>query len=317
MQDPSIFSESSLCVVGAICRDVKTAPFPAGDYLLKDGETAIPGLSETIGGGGANSAAMASKLGAKAHFAGLVGNDALGERLRKALERAGVVCFLPGLPGLLTGTTLNLVYSNGHRHFLSCHPNNAALNFDQIDRSALAGCRHLLRADVWFSEAMLFGGNDRLFQEARRLQVATSIDLNWDPQWGHASDLEIARRKAAVRGVLPLVDLAHGNVRELCAFADAPDLESALQRITNWGAGAVVVHQGAEGAGYFAKRELVTSPPVPINSRVMATGTGDVLSACMMLLHHRTDLPVLEKLQLANTIVAEFMEGRRHLIPEL
>ncbi len=49
----------------------------------------------------------------------------------------------------------------------------------------------------------------------------------------------------------------------------------------------------------------------------MATGTGDVLSVCMALLHHRTDMPIAEKLQLANTVVAEFMAGCRNLIPEL
>ena len=49
--------------------------------------------------------------------------------------------------------------------------------------AALDGCTHLLRADVWFSEAMLEGGNLRLFTEARRRGIATSLDLNFDPYW--------------------------------------------------------------------------------------------------------------------------------------
>lgn len=317
MLDASLFRESVLCVVGAICRDVKTAPLPAGDYLLHDGETSIAGVWETIGGGGANSAGMAANLGAEARFAGVVGDDALGERLQRALHRGGVRRFLHHAPGLATGTTVNLVYAGGERHFLSCHPHNAALAFERINLAALDGANHLLRADVWFSEPMLYGGNEQLFREARRRGLSTSIDLNWDPQWGHASAEEIIRRKEAVRRVLPLVDLAHGNVRELCALADAPDLATALQQLSGWGAGAVVVHLGAEGAGYFAKDRLATSPAAPVRQRVMATGTGDVLSVCMMLLHHRTDIPVAEKLQLANAIVAEFMEGRRPLIPAL
>jgi len=316
MPDTSLFSGSELCVVGAICRDVKTAPLPAGDYLLHDGETSIDGVFETIGGGGANSTAMAANLGAKATFAGVVGDDELGQRLRQALEQSGVHCFLHGAPNLATGTTVNLVYASGERHFLSCHPNNAALAFEQIDLRALTG-RHLLRADVWFAEPMLYGGNERLFQEARRRGMTISLDLNWDPRWGHASVEEIARRKNAVRHVLPLVNLAHGNVRELCAFADAPNLETALQKLDNWGVGAVVVHQGAQGAGYFAAGELVNRPPTPVTKRLIATGTGDVLSVCMMLLYDRTDMTTTEKLDLANKIVADFMEGRRRLIPVL
>ena len=121
----------------------------------------------------------------------------------------------------------------------------------------------------------------------------------------------------AVRRILPLIDLAHGNVRELCAFTDTPDLNSALESLTRWGVGAVLVHHGAQGAGYFAKGQWVLRPPAPIKQSMVATGTGDVLSVCMMLLHHRNDIPIAEKLDFANGIVAEFMEGRRPLIPRL
>ena len=51
--------------------------------------------------------------------------------------------------------------------------------------------------------------------------------------------------------------------------------------------------------------------------KVNTTGTGDVLSVCMMLLHRHDTIPVQEKLRLANTIVSEFIEGKRHLIPAL
>lgn len=317
MLDASLFRDSHLCVVGAICRDVKTAPLPPGDYLLHDGETSIGGVRETIGGGGANSAGMAGNLGAEVRFCGVIGDDELGQRLRRALERSGVRCFLHCARGLGTGTTVNLVYASGERHFLSCHPNNAALSFEHIELAALAGTRHLLRADVWFSEPMLYGGNMKLFQEARRLGLAISLDLNWDPKWRHAPAEEIARRKEAVRELLPLVDLAHGNVRELCAFADSPDLMSGLQKLSGWGTGAVVVHNGVKGAGYFCAGRFETAPPVFVKESVMATGTGDVLSVCMALLHDRNEGTVLEKLRFANTIVGEFMEGRRELIPGL
>jgi len=317
MPDASLFAGSDLCVVGAVCRDIKTAPLPNGEYLLKDGETSVSGIRETIGGGGANSAGIAANLGAKARFAGVIGKDPLGERLRLALERSGVLCFLHHASGLATGTTVNLVYASGERHFLSCHPNNAALDLEHLDMAALKGARHLFRADVWFSEPMLYGGNERLFRKARRLGLSISLDLNWDPQWNTGSAEEIARRKEAVRRILPLVDLAHGNVRELSVFADTLSLGKALDKLTTWGAKAVVVHKGADGAGYFSRGQMVTAPAVPAKKRLMATGTGDVLSVCMMLLHHQTSISAREKLEFANSIVAQFIEGRRALIPSL
>jgi len=164
---------------------------------------------------------------------------------------------------------------------------------------------------------MLFGGNEKLFQAARHSGLAISIDLNWDPRWSVGSAEEIRARKQAIRAVLPLVTLAHGNARELIEFADAANLETALDRLTDWGVGAVVLHLGAEGAGYFQQGVLEVEPPAPVTARVNATGTGDVLSVCMMLLHHQTEIPIQTKLKLGNTIVAEFIEGKRPMIPAI
>lgn len=77
----------------------------------------------------------------------------------------------------------------------------------------------------------------------------------------------------------------------------------------------MVVHLGAKGAGYYSDNELITEPHAPLQNHLHTTGTGDVLSVCMMLLHRRTDITIRERLRLANAIVAEFMDGRRTLIP--
>ncbi len=317
MLDESIFKGVKLVVVGNLNRDLKSSPLPPGDYLFRDGETALTGVYETIGGGGANSAAIAARLGADVSFVGQIGDDALGRQLEQAMTRHGIHCHLHKAADLATGSTLNLVFDTGQRHFLSCHPNNAALSFESLDLSALENAQHLHRADIWFSHAMLFGGNEKLFRAARAADIATSIDLNWDPQWGHAGADEILRRKEAVRAVLPLVDLAHGNTRELCAFTDTPDLPGALARLVEWGVTAVVVHLGSQGAGYFSRGEIFVEPPAPIARQLMATGTGDVLSVCLMLMHQRAEFAVPAKLRLANRIVAEFIDGRRQLIPDL
>lgn len=308
---------SRLCVVGSICRDVKTAPLTAGDQLFRDGETPTEFITETIGGGAANSALIAAGLGADVRFAGKTGADALGVQLEAALQRRGVQTFIRRDPAVQTGSTVVLSYTSGCRHFVSCQPNNHALGFADLDLAMLAGADHLLRADVWFSEPMLAGGNAQLLQAARERGLATSLDLNWDPLWGAGDTARIAARKAAVRDLLPLVTLVHGNIRELSLFADEPDLTAALRRLTGWGATAVVVHMGAQGAGYFSDGQLVVEPCAPVQGLVNTAGTGDLLSTCMILLHARPELAIAEKLRLANRIVAGFIEGRRDLLPAL
>jgi len=311
------FSGPPLCVAGNLNRDVKVQGAPESAGLFADGETSVPLISETVGGGGAISACAAAGLGATVRFLGKVGADPLAERLQRAMELQGVHTRLARDPRLVTGTTVALSYASGHRHFLSCLPNNESLRFEDLDLASLDGCGHLLRADVWFSQAMLEEGNRRLLSEAHRRGLTTSLDINFDPCWSSGPGPAIARRKRLLRDALDLVDVAHGNTRELCEFTDRDDLQAALGALTDWGVKAVVVHLGAQGAGYFADGHWATEPPCLVRHPVQSTGTGDVLSICMILLHHRLDLPIERKLRLANGVVAEFMAGRRQLIPSL
>ncbi len=317
MLNEAIFRGRRLAIVGNICRDVKTGPLRPGPYLQEDGETPTAFIAETIGGGGANSALAAAALGADVRFAGKVGSDVLGQRLEQSLLQHGVKTFLHRDPDVVTGSSVVLSYESGCRHFVSCQPNNYGLQMSDIAPALLAGARHLLRADVWFSEPMLAGGNEALLRAARNEGVATSLDINWDPQWGTADSAQIAQRKAAVRDILPLVDLVHGNVRELNRFADSDNFETTLRKITTWGAGAIVIHMGADGAGYYDGTQLTVASAVPVRQYKNTAGTGDLLSVCMMLLHECEDIPPRDRLQLANTIVADYIEGRRAVIPDL
>jgi sugar/nucleoside kinase (ribokinase family) len=313
----SIFRKRSLCVVGNINRDVKTAPLEPGEHLFRDGESSVSSIVETIGGGGANSAFAAASLGANVAFVGKIGTDALADRLQQALKRSGIAAHLARDEALATGTSINLTYQTGQRHFVSCLPNNDSLAFDDLDLATISDYDHLLRSDIWFSDAMLFGGNARLIHIARQAGVAVSVDLNWDPCWGRTPADRIMERKRAVRALLPNVSLAHGNVRELNEFADSTDLATTLQRLEDWGVGAVVVHLGAEGAGFYRRGEFWTEPATPAKRQINTTGTGDVLSVCMMLLHGDESIPPPAKLRLANAIVSEFIAGERKLIPTI
>ncbi len=317
MLNESVFTTESLFVVGNINRDVKTAPLRPGSYLFEDGENSVSWVSETIGGGGANAAAAAAGLGAHAAFVGKIGADDVGRRLKEALTKQGVTVFLREDSDHATGTSINLTFETGHRHFLSCLPNNESLSPDDIDLSTLSEYEHLYRADIWFSEPMLYGGNQQLFEAGRRAGVTISIDLNWDPRWTTGSEEEIRRRKDAVRGVLPLVNLVHGNIRELSRFTDSRNLAKSLKCLESWGAEAVIVHMGVEGTGYYSRGVLTVERPAPVRQYVNTTGTGDVLSVCMMLMQRRADVPIRDRLRLANSIVAEFIEGRRRFIPNL
>ena len=168
MLDETVFRGRRLAIVGNVCRDVKIGAIRPGRHLLEDGETPTAFIAETIGGGGANSALAAAALGADVRFVGKVGADSLGQRLEQSLVRRGVKTFIRRDPNVATGSSVVLSYESGCRHFISCQPNNYSLAMADIDCTMLSGAGHLLRADVWFSEPMLAGGNEELFRAARR-----------------------------------------------------------------------------------------------------------------------------------------------------
>jgi sugar/nucleoside kinase (ribokinase family) len=317
MLDETIFQDRRLCIVGSICRDVKSSPLPADARLLRDGETPTDSIFETIGGGAANSALFAAGLGAEARFAGKLGSDALGDMLEQSLRDRGIAPFIRHDSTVRTGSSMVLTYADGNRHFISHQPNNNTLNFGDIDLAMLTGGEHLLRGDIWFSQPMLDGGNEKLLQAAQTRGIATSLDLNWDPCWGTATEERVQSRKAAVRKLLPLVDLVHGNVRELNLFADSTELLNTLKRLSDWGAKAIVLHCGKEGSGYYDRGRLICEPSIVPERHVNAAGCGDLLSVCMMLMHRMTDIPITDQLRFANRIVAQYIEGKRNFLPQL
>ena len=148
MLDEGFFSTANISIVGNINRDIKISPILPGSHLFADGETSVTSVTETVGGGGANSALAAAALGARVAFLGRVGADWLGDRLEQTLTSHGVSAYLKKVSGCPTGTSVNLTFISGHRHFLSSLPNNASLAFADLDLSALKGFDHLLHPDI-------------------------------------------------------------------------------------------------------------------------------------------------------------------------
>ena len=135
---------------------------------------------------------------------------------------------------MATGNSVVLSYDSGCRHFVSCQPNNYSLAMTDIDATMLPGAGHLLRADVWFSEPMLAGGNEELFRAARARaghvaghQLGPAVGLG---RCGH--DCRGVRKPCG--GSCPGWTWSTAIVRELNQFADSSDLDTTLRQITVW-----------------------------------------------------------------------------------
>jgi len=313
----NVSAPAPIAVVGNINLDVKTSPLPAGPAVLADGETSVGEIYETLGGGGANTAAAAARMGGHVHFCGAIGKDALAKRLADFLDRCAVKPHLAA-KDVPTGRSLALNWSHHQRHFLSCLPSSLLLQRADIDIASLAaaGCRHLYRADIWFAPGMIADGNLDLLRDARRHGMRTSIDVNWDPHWQAGRDNpRVAERIEHVARLLPETTFVHGNQRELCFFAGATTLPDASTWFFSRGAATLIVHLGAEGsAAISADGSVIRAPAEPIDHVVSETATGDVFTAAFLL---RDGMDLKKRLAESNAAAASHMSGRADYLPRL
>jgi sugar/nucleoside kinase (ribokinase family) len=316
-QDPAwLPSSAPLAIVGNLNLDIRTAPIRASVDLLRDGETSADAVYETIGGGGANVALAAARLGGLVHFVGCVGRDEQGKRLAAHLERFGVITHLAEKDEP-TGRSIALTWDNQQRHFISCLPSSAMLEATDVNLEKLisCGCRHLYRADIWFAPRMLEGANEDLLRRARSAGMETSFDLNWDPVWNADDEPRISRRIESVRKALRHLHFVHANECELCRFAGAHNVETAVASVLEAGCGAVILHRGSRGSAAFLRDcEHHHAGANALSASVNQTGTGDVFAAAFML---RPDLPLPQRLAGANSVAARHLEGSADLLPRL
>lgn len=309
-------STAAVAIVGNINLDLKTSPLETGVNVFIDGETDVTEIYESIGGGAANTAAAVAGLGGRAHLFAIVGNDQLGEVLRKTLEHHGVTTHLVMKP-VPTGRSINLSWTSGHRHFLSHLPNNHLMQVDDIldafDQQQ--EIEALLRADVWFSQSMLYEGNLVLFERARARCLDTYLDINWDPMWASGKATQIKERKSRLRRLLPLVRYVHGNISELSEFTGCHMATDVFKSLLDDGCEEIIVHNGERGAISVRRGEAaVEVPAVPIRNVICSTGSGDVFCAAHILLR---ELPVVERLQQACAVAAAHLSGEVALFPRL
>lgn len=310
-------SQTPIAIVGNVNLDIKTGPMAADSRLFRDGETSVGEIYESIGGGGANTAVAAARMGGTVHFCAAIGDDELGNRLETFLRGCKVTPHL-ARKSAPTGRSIALNWEQHQRHFVSSLPSALLLNEIDIDIAALAaaGCGHLYRADLWFAPAMLEGGNLRMLQAAHDHQMQVSFDINWDPHW-HAGrhDPVVEGRIESVARLLPLITFAHGNQRELCFFSDTQTMDDCARWFFAHGAQALIVHLGRDGsAAFLSDGHRIHVPVQAVPTIVTETGTGDVFTAAFLL---REGMELGRRLAESNETAADHLSGRAAWLPRM
>jgi len=214
-------------------------------------ENGNPVFERNPGGGTANVACAAAKLGAGTAFIGKVGNDIFGNALRGILNRGKV-----NTDALLLSdtykTTLAFVQldSSGDRSFSFYRKNGAdtMLEFDEIPLSVLGGCRYFFCSSVMMAEGESRGTSFRIMKEARKRGIPVMFDVNLRLNlWESA-----ALAKKYIEEALCLTDILKVSEEELFFLSDGADVSEAAAKLNSqYNFKALLVTLGPKGC--FAK----------------------------------------------------------------
>ena len=223
----------------------------------------------TLGGSTGIFAAVLGSLGAQVGFVGLTGQDRHGGFLRRALASHHVD--LGGLlsdPHIQTGLTISLM-CQGDRALVTVLGSIACLREQDIPWDYVGQARHL-HVGQYYLQTGLRLAMPKVFAEARRMGLTTSLDVGWDPveEWDWPS----------VATLLPLIDVFLLNETEALHLTGRQDTESALADLVAAGANTATIKLGVRGAIVGCGMKRVYGAPFPVNA-IDTTGAGDSFDA--------------------------------------
>jgi sugar/nucleoside kinase (ribokinase family) len=225
------------------------------------------GMRFVLGGSSAIFACNAARLGATVGFVGKVGEDELGDYLRRCLQQSGVdVSHMVFVPSGGTGICISMSFPD--EYAMVSYPGiretfcAADVDFDYV-RTA----RHLHMSGYYLLRGMQTGAAD-LFCRAKQAGMSTSLDPDHDPS---------GKWDGGIQELLAHVDYFFPNQHEALSIARTHDLETAVSRLRSL-AGVTVIKRGAEGALAAAAERTISEPAFPIEP-VDTTGAGDSFNA--------------------------------------
>jgi sugar/nucleoside kinase (ribokinase family) len=278
-----------LCA-GNLTQDILAWPV---DGVVFDTTTWIDDIILSLGGNGANTAYAIGRLGGKVRLAGLIGDDAAGDRVLAQLRDAGVD-LLVGRSRLATPATVVIVRSDGARSFLHRPGASREAFADPLEFTpdVIAGCTHFHLANPFAMPKMREHAAATL-ERAKAAGLTTSLDTGWDAL-GHWLDV--------IGPCLPRVDLLFVNADEGEKLSGRSSPEGAAAFFSEHGVSSTVVKLGANGCALFDDTATARMPAFAVKA-VDTTGAGDCFAGAFLAALQR-GLTAAEAARFANAVGA-------------
>jgi sugar/nucleoside kinase (ribokinase family) len=247
--------------VDLILNNIKQFPEIGKEVLADD-------MILTLGSSSAIFASNLSIFGSKVTFVGNLGNDIFADIVIKSFENKNV--HTGNLMYSATAKTgITVVMNVGEDRAMLTYPGAmAGMTAQHVSESVLQTSRHLHVSSIFLQPALKHGLIE-LMNRAKKNNLTTSLDTQWDPDEKWDLDLE---------SLLPLIDVFLPNMQEFLALTASADLESGIETIKDF-ANTLVVKDGSNGAWLWEKGTL-THQPAFVNTEIVdCIGAGDSFDA--------------------------------------
>jgi len=251
------------------------------EQLLPERELLADRMMLTLGSSSAIFAHNLAALGSRVGFQSRIGDDPLGQIALERLKQGGVdVSKVRIVPGATTTGLTVILHHESWRNILTYSGTIAELTWNDLDLDYLADSRHFHFCSYYLQRGLRPRVGELLHTMKSRA-VTVSLDTNDDPddRWG--GDLQ---------QILRYVDVFLPNEREACKAAGTEDLETAVQKLSEF-VPLVVVKLGRKGAMAQRGKERFVGPAREVVA-IDAVGAGDSFDAGFLHEYLRgSDLP--------------------------
>ena len=221
---------------------------------------------QTVMGAASIFACRLAQLGGKVDIFGKVGNDANGDVVMRNFRLSGVgINKVKVIEGFKTGITISLTYPE-NRALITYMSGIDNLTESDLDPELFRGYSHLHVSSIYILRKLL-SSFLRIFSEAKKQGLTTSLDTNADPfnKYEHVGE------------ILNYVDIFFPNDKEAKAITGSNSVHSALERLYEK-VPVVIIKRGEKGAIGKHNDKKVTVKSADIEP-VDTTGAGDSFDA--------------------------------------
>ncbi len=247
-----------------------------------------------LGGKGANQAVALSHLKIATLLLGKVGNDYAGDYLLSALKRYKVNTeYIVKSNVGKTGICSILVSPGGE---------NTVIGFPSVNRMIrpdfLIRMEHLFELAQWLSVSLEYPLDTVAF--ALKIAKKRGLKTVMDPS---------PLIEAPAKDLWPMVDYVLPNQKELRILSGEEEMLQGAAVLKNWGAGEVIVKQGASGCSFLHQDNLINVPAFPVKTVLDTTGAGDLFNGAFIFgMIHSDSVP--KAVQIANLVASYAVQKR-------